>query len=85
MTSSNNNSPKTPTVLFDVVVAEDSKNGNTYWHKAGVAFPLLNGAPGLRMKLDLYPGVRFYIKESLRSTGNLNAEVETENSEEAPF
>lgn len=80
-----NTEPKTPKTIFDVVVAEESKNGRTYWKTVGVAFPLLNGGTGLRLKLDMFPGLRLYVKESLKSAGPNKADQEVDQTEVVPF
>ncbi len=69
-----------PVTVFDVMIAEESKNGRTYWHNVGVAFPLTNGSNGLSLKLHMFPGLRLFVKESIRPVG-----AQKQNAEEAPF
>ncbi len=64
------------TIVFDVMIAEEGKNGRTYWQTIGVAFPLSNGANGLSMKLNMFPNLRIYIKESIRPVGASKSKLE---------
>lgn len=80
---SENQEQKRPTV-FDVVIAEEAKNGNTYWRTVGVAFPLSSGS-GLSLKLHMFPELRFFVKESLRSSNGQRPTKETNPGEDIPF
>ncbi len=60
--------PDQTSTVFDVMVAEEAKNGKTYWHNIGVGFSLANGAPGLSLKLQMFPALRIFVKERIRST-----------------
>jgi len=87
MNATHNQEPeKTNVTFFDVMVKEDAKNGATYWQKVGVAFPLSTGTNGLSLKLNMFPNLRMYVMESIRSSGNSKSLTSnSHHSEEAPF
>lgn len=71
--------------VFDVMIAEEGKNGKTYWHNLGVAFPLTNGSNGLSLKLHMFPGLRIFVKESIRPVGLAKTNRDETPAEDAPF
>ena len=78
-------SKEIPVTVFDVMISEEARNGKTYWHNIGVAFPLTNGSKGLSLKLHMFPGLRVYVKESIRAVGAARATRENTLPEETPF
>jgi hypothetical protein len=71
--------------VFDVMIAEEGKNGRTYWQNIGVAFPLTNGSKGLSLKLHMFPGLRVFVMESIRPVGAAKHNRENDPVEETPF
>ncbi len=77
--------PEKSVTVFDVMIAEEGKNGRTYWQNIGVAFPLTNGSKGLSLKLHMFPGLRVFVMESIRPVGAAKHTREIEPVEETPF
>ena len=80
----NNEQHEKPVTVFDVMIAEEGKNGKTYWHNLGVAFPL-SKTNGLSLKLHMFPGLRLKIMESIRPVGAARVSREEATAEDTPF
>lgn len=80
-----NQNQQKPVTVYDVFTAEEAKNGRTYWHSIGVAFPLTNGSNGLSLKLHMFPNLRIVVKESIRAVGAAKASREELQEEVTPF
>lgn len=72
-------------VVFLLVPASgEGKDRKTYFNRAGVAFENKDGS--LNVKLDMFPGLTFNIRESLPANGNGNSErAETVAAPDKPF
>ena len=81
----NSESQAKQVTIYDVFTAEEAKNGRTYWHSIGVAFPLSNGSNGLSLKLHMFPNLRIVVKESIRAVGAAKANREEMREEDTPF
>ena len=74
----NDNETPFKATKYDILVAEQGRDGKTYWHRVGVAFPNTKTS-GLTVRLYGQPGT-FIIKESQKPTSQAALE-----NEDTPF